>query len=1026
MNKSRLLLLIIFILFGAASCSSGTSNSPISPDVQNPEPGMERQVSSDRIPLGAYSLTLGEDGDYSLVEVREAFGHYDVTAFVLPPGCPDCFWIVLAGKYGDIWEFDAFLKNPTPITAYDVRGTIFESGPVDVINPDSYTSVLAPVSDPNKVNPFFILNSGAGNNQWGPLAQSSAHLILKKPVGVGWGTIEFLIDASWPGNQKDPVRVKALKAEPYVIHDDGSDSCTLSCKVDDWQMDVDSVSINLSPMGGEADAAFTWDDEKWVLPDVSHDYWEGQGPGVYDLLVTAISGGKETYNYLRLTVEEGGISEEPAEWTFLVYLHAANLPDEEDINEMEMSGSVTGELNIIVLWDKPEGEGDDVIMRVLHDPNPYDGTDQTLVSVEVNDYGAVIPSSKQLDMGDGETLRKFLEWAMLKYHAYHYALDLWDHGGGIFSGVEKQPLFRNVCGGLMLWEIRDAMQSALDKQSLVSKFEIVGFDVCVLGEIETAYQLRNLTNYVVASEAGEPGPGWDYGPPLISLKDNIATQTASEFTYNIVEAYRDSYDEDPAPYHYSADTTQAGSSTTTLVDTLVPELDALADALIAIVGDHKSAITQCRNNALNFYDPSFPDLGHFLLLLSQNPQIPPEVKTQAMSTLDALDQTMVLHAHTGTEYINETGFRIWFPDNIDGNYYESQYMDPAYLNFHETNWDEFLYAYGNPNNPVQLAIEEVVVDDTAGGNGDGYLQANETALISIKLRNDGYVAAEQLNCWLQEDDDYVDVTSDFSVCDDIPAGESRWITNDYIVDIDAGCPEQHAFLFNLYITDTDDKIYTPEFQLYSYQIEYLILDYDHTNSSAPAIGAALDTIGIGYATVDDSVSMPDLSEYTTIFVCLGFYGGPEPCHSLSHDEGQAIVDFLDAGGAAYVEGGDCWYFDPIYGAYDIAPAFGIDPIEDGGYDELVDIIGATGSDFYGLQFSYSGDDWFPDHLAPLGGGLAWIVMISDAVPFSCMIAYDSGTYRTLGASFEFGGLNESASVSTQVELMQEMLEFFDG
>ena len=43
-----------------------------------------------------------------------------------------------------------------------------------------------------------------------------------------------------------------------------------------------------------------------------------------------------------------------------------------------------------------------------------------------------------------------------------------------------------------------------------------------------------------------------------------------------------------------------------------------------------------------------------------------------------------------------------------------------------------------------------------------------------------------------------------------------------------------------------------------------------------------------------------------------------------------------------------------------------------------------------------------------------------------MIAYDSGAYRTIGASFEFGGLDAGASISTQVELMQTMLDFFAG
>jgi hypothetical protein len=44
--------------------------------------------------------------------------------------------------------------------------------------------------------------------------------------------------------------------------------------------------------------------------------------------------------------------------------------------------------------------------------------------------------------------------------------------------------------------------------------------------------------------------------------------------------------------------------------------------------------------------------------------------------------------------------------------------------------------------------------------------------------------------------------------------------------------------------------------------------------------------------------------------------------------------------------------------------------------------------------------------------------------YGCAVAYDAGSYRTIGTSFEFGGLTDGPSPSTKSELMAEILDFF--
>ena len=64
-----------------------------------------------------------------------------------------------------------------------------------------------------------------------------------------------------------------------------------------------------------------------------------------------------------------------------------------------------------------------------------------------------------------------------------------------------------------------------------------------------------------------------------------------------------------------------------------------------------------------------------------------------------------------------------------------------------------------------------------------------------------------------------------------------------------------------------------------------------------------------------------------------------------------------------------------------------------------------------------------DHIAPIGGAEAVFLNVTPA--YINGVAYDGGTYRTVGASFEFGGLVDATVPSTKGHLLMKILEFFD-
>jgi hypothetical protein len=132
-----------------------------------------------------------------------------------------------------------------------------------------------------------------------------------------------------------------------------------------------------------------------------------------------------------------------------------------------------------------------------------------------------------------------------------------------------------------------------------------------------------------------------------------------------------------------------------------------------------------------------------------------------------------------------------------------------------------------------------------------------------------------------------------------------------------------------------------------------------------------------------------------------------------------LADFLNAGGMIYMEGGDTWYYDtptPVH------PMFNINGTNDGSGD-LGTIQGVAGTFSENMSFSYSGENSWIDHITSISPAYMLFNNVSPA--YGCAVAYDAGTYKTIGASFEFGGLADGSSPSTKDELMAEIINFFE-
>ena len=309
-----------------------------------------------------------------------------------------------------------------------------------------------------------------------------------------------------------------------------------------------------------------------------------------------------------------------------------------------------------------------------------------------------------------------------------------------------------------------------------------------------------------------------------------------------------------------------------------------------------------------------------------------------------------------------------------------------------------------------LTFDSFTIND-ASGNNNGKLDPGETANIFVTLYNQGSAGIGNVSAVLSSDNGFVTVNTESSNYGSLAAGTSA--TQTFEVSVDENTPAGTMVNFTTDISADFGYSGTGTFNTVVGQIPVLIVDLDGNTNSAPALQTAIEDNGVA---VEYSTGIPeDLNLYTSIFLCLGVYSEN---HVLTEEEGQTFADYLNNGGKLYMEGADTWYYDPQTAVHTL---FSINPESDGDGD-LVSFVGQSGTFTEGMNFSYSGDNSWIDHIAPVGDA---VLLFENGNPeYGVVVANDAGSYKTIGSSGEFGGLDDAAFPSTKDELAKQYLEFF--
>ncbi|PKO15771.1 MAG: hypothetical protein CVU39_09615 [Chloroflexi bacterium HGW-Chloroflexi-10] len=403
-------------------------------------------------------------------------------------------------------------------------------------------------------------------------------------------------------------------------------------------------------------------------------------------------------------------------WLVMIYQDADDEILEQDIfidlNEAEIIGS--GEnVTIVSQLDRYDegfdGDGDWASTKrflVLQD----DDLD-SIASEEIEDLG-------EADMGDWNTLVDFGAWAIENYPADKYVLILSDHGAGWLGGWNDD--MPNEGSQLSLKNIDEALGSIID-QTGIDSFEFIGFDACLMGQLEVFSTIAPHSRYAVASEETEPSLGWAYAEFLRTISENPQV-TGKELAASIVDSYitqdfriiddaarrvfvaenfgtEEEYDAEAVAIEMSQDITL------TAVDLsgMLALNEAVNQLALVLQESDQTVVAEARVYAQSYesvfgddVQPSYIDLGHFANLLIEETD-DEAVQEAAQSVLYIIEDTIIAEKH-GEQRSGSTGYSIYFP-NSELFETTSGDVDYAYTDYANrfaaaSLWDDFLtYHY---------------------------------------------------------------------------------------------------------------------------------------------------------------------------------------------------------------------------------------------------------------------------------------------------------------------------------------------
>ena len=413
------------------------------------------------------------------------------------------------------------------------------------------------------------------------------------------------------------------------------------------------------------------------------------------------------------------------DWTMLVFMNGKNNLEPfvlEDFEEMAKVGS-TSKVNIIVQMGRLSTDKQAVayedwggVKRFKVEKNM-----EPIAQSAVMDLGA---SGLSTDMGDPKVFSDFVKWGKSNYPAKHYMVVVWNHGQGwrlqIASRVKEQSdevskrgddlsvtditttSYRSISSddefGSILYNTD--VVAGISENFKSSTLDVLGFDACLMGMLETSYAFKELVNHMVASEELEPGAGWDYQRVLTRLNAQVVIDSKTA-AIAVVDAYKERYGDD--------DFTTLSAVDVSKVTDLADALDALSEEMTGKLPQYRNMIKNARSGIKTYATSDAPslkssiDLMYFLDRLSETGK---GTKLEALSVeARKKAEAMVVANYTSelrgpARKYGSYGIALFFPATLDDLKSDPDYEGYSINNtfkpvkfVQERKWSYFLQKY---------------------------------------------------------------------------------------------------------------------------------------------------------------------------------------------------------------------------------------------------------------------------------------------------------------------------------------------
>ncbi len=297
--------------------------------------------------------------------------------------------------------------------------------------------------------------------------------------------------------------------------------------------------------------------------------------------------------------------------------------------------------------------------------------------------GNAIQDLGELNMAAPGNLTDFINWAADNYPAEKYFLIISDHGDGWNGGLLLDESNGNQ------WMSTRQLQEALDAAD--TPMTILGLDMCLEGQIEVAYQLRNTGPQILIASQFKESRNWPYRTVFQQLESKLDSMTLEGLAALFCDTFVASHSE-------PLDSGTLSAIELTNVDAFTAALDVFADTMV----------TNYTNQ--------------------------PAVRQKADAVSAAFNNAVFYCARTKVLQQQAFGLNVNFPLDPDSGSYIA--YTPERLDFvADSHWKTFLAAYyqNMTNSWIGQARTSLVPPDDASADIYQFCQAISPATNAVKL-----------------------------------------------------------------------------------------------------------------------------------------------------------------------------------------------------------------------------------------------------------------------------------------------------